>query len=56
MGTKPEQIERGAAASKAGRVSWKSYVKKMTRKLHRRLAKRDPENAPTRPFYKGYEA
>ena len=55
MAQRPEQIEKGALASKGGSGSYKRFLKRMTARLRRREAKRDPEEAPKRPLYKGWE-
>ena len=49
MKLKIEQLD----SSVKGRVIRKTY-KRRNAKLNRRLAKADPENAPTKPRYRGY--
>ncbi len=49
MKLKVEQLD----SSIKGRVIRKTY-KRRNAKLNRRMAKADPENAPTKPRYRGY--
>lgn len=48
----PEQI---GGDRRLVRAPWK-WIKKQTSRWRRRLAKRDPENAPKRNEYRGYVA
>ena len=51
----PEQKECGLLPYVNRNSRYRRALNKLTNRLLRRMAKRDPENAPRKKFYNGYQ-
>lgn len=52
MSTRPPQLDRPSR----GKGTYRKFLKKHTNRVHRRAAKRDPEDAPRQRRWSGYES